>query len=48
LPTQRSATPFCHGLKKLVRFGVIAENLHCLDNFLIKICGAIKDQIIRR
>ena len=25
-----------------------AEALHCLDNFLIKICSTIKDQIIRR
>jgi hypothetical protein len=24
-----------------------AEALHCFDNFIVKICGAIKDQVTR-
>src|ERR1700693_2115837 len=48
LPTQRSATPFCHGLRKLVRFGCMPEALHSVDHFLIEIKPAIKDQIAGR
>src|ERR1035441_2133653 len=36
LPTQRSATPFCHGLRKLVRFGSIPKLFTVLDTSSLK------------
>jgi hypothetical protein len=44
LPTQRSATPFCHGLRKPEPD---AEALDNTDDFCIEVRGAVKDQVAR-
>ncbi len=36
-PSQRSAVPFCHGLRNQVRLGVISSDLMVLDTSLEKI-----------
>jgi hypothetical protein len=44
LPTQRSAMPFCHGLRKLVRLGWTPKTLYRIDHFVIELRAAVKDQ----
>ena len=41
-PTQRSATPFCHGLRKLLRFGWMPKLFTVLMTSLLKFAARSK------
>jgi hypothetical protein len=44
-PTQRSAMPFCHGLRKLLRFGWRPKLFAVLMTSSLKFGSTVEDQI---